>query len=61
MSSCVTYETGHPDQGQSSGIGIPERSQEKVLQKTIAQPRILLTLCFGSMCPHQASVASYEI
>lgn len=56
MSPCVTYETGHPDQEQSSDIGIPERTQEKVLQETIAQPRILVTLCFDSICPHQASV-----
>lgn len=26
MPPCVTYETGHPDQRQSSGIGIPDKS-----------------------------------
>lgn len=29
MSPCVTYETEHPSQGQSSGIVIPEKSQRE--------------------------------
>lgn len=29
MSPCVTYETEHPGQGQSSGIVIPEKSQRE--------------------------------